>query len=216
MQEIEIITGMILKTVPVGEYDRRIVLLTKEKGKITAFAKGARRQNSRFMAALDPFSFGEFKLYRGISAYNLVESNIHNYFENLRTDYIGAYYGIYFLEIADYCTRENNDEREMLKLLYQSLKALSAPGLKQELVRYIFELKTVVINGEFPGIPENMVLTESTAYSIQFIVQSSIEKLYTFTVTDAVLGQIRELADKYRKKFLDREFKSLEILNQLL
>ena len=43
-----------------------------------------------------------------------------NYFEGLRSDYEGAYYGMYFLEVCDYCTRENNDERELLKLLYQS------------------------------------------------------------------------------------------------
>jgi DNA repair protein RecO (recombination protein O) len=202
--------------VPVGEYDRRIVLLTKECGKITAFAKGARRQNSHNMAALDPFSFGEFKLYRGYSAYNVMDVNILNYFENLRVDFIGAYYGMYFLEIADYWTRENNDEREMLKLLYQTIKALSAPGLKQELVRYIFELKTIMINGEFPGIPENKGLEESTIYTIRYIMQSPIESLYTFAVTDSVLKQIKDIADYLCGKYLDRGFKSLEILNQLL
>ena len=40
-----------------------------------------------------------------------------------RQDYEVAYYGMYFLEVCDYCTRENNDERELLKLLYQSLRA---------------------------------------------------------------------------------------------
>ncbi len=58
---------------------------------------------------------------------------------------------MYFLEVCDYCTRENNDERELLKLLYQSLRALTAKSLDHELVRYIFEIKTVVINGEFPA-----------------------------------------------------------------
>ena len=42
---------------------------------------------------------------------------------------------------------------ELLKLLYQSLRALCAKSLAHELVRYIFEIKTVAINGEFPGIP---------------------------------------------------------------
>ena len=215
MQEAIILTGIILKTVPIGDYDRRVVLLTKERGKISAFAKGSRRQTSRLLAATNPFCFGEFKLYEGKTSYNIMEASISNYFESLREDFEAAYYGMYFMEIADYYTRENNDEKQMLKLVYQSLRALQHPGLSNELVRYIYETKAVVVNGEYPGIPTERQFSESAIYALSYIETSPIEKLYTFTVTDEVLAELKFAASKYRQRFMNYPFKSLEVLETI-
>lgn len=215
MQELVAVTGIILKTEPVGEYDRRVVILTDKRGKISAFAKGSRRQNSRLMAATNPFSFGTFKLYEGRNSYNIMEANIQNYFEELRQDYVGAYYGMYFLEVADYYTRENNDELQMLKLLYQSLRALLHTKIPNELVKCIYEIKAIAVNGEFPGAPHNDKYQDSTLYAVEFIGSASIEKLYTFAVTGEVLTELKEIAGDYCTKFMDRKFKSLEIIETL-
>ncbi|MCM1027233.1 MAG: DNA repair protein RecO [Roseburia sp.] len=215
MRESITVTGIVLKQSPVGEYDRHISLLTKERGKISAFARGARRPGNRLTAATNPFSFGCFKLYEGKSAYNLGDAEIQNYFEELRSDYIGACYGMYFVEVADYYTRENNDEREMLKLLYQSLRALCAPSLPNPLVRCVFECKAIAVNGEFPGVPEDRPLEPSTVYALQYIENSPVEKLYTFTVTDSVLRQLQQVAEDYMRKFVGHRFKSLEVLQTL-
>ena len=215
MQEFINVTGIILKQTPIGEYDRRICLLTKEKGKISAFARGARKPGNRLSAATNPFSFGQFKLYAGRDSYTISEADIQNYFPELMSDYVGAYYGMYFAEVADYYTRENNDERQMMKLLYQSLRALCSPALPNPLVQCVFELKAIAVNGEFPGIPADRKLEESTVYALRYIVESPVEKLYTFTVTEPVLQELRQIAKEYRERILDRKFKSLEILKTL-
>ncbi len=209
------VTGMILSSFPCGDYDRRVVILTKERGKITAFARGARRQGSRLLAATEQFCFGKFKVFEGRDAYNLSEAGISNYFEQLRDDFEGACLGMFFLEYADYYTRENNDEVEMLKLLYQSVRAICTPSLDNALVRLIFEIKAMVVNGEFPGIPKGAHLDESTEYTIDFIVKTPVEKLYTFAVSDTVLKEMRDLVGRYRARFIDRKFKSLDLLDSL-
>lgn len=215
MQDLVNVTAIVLEVTPVGEYDRRVVLLTKERGKITAFAKGARRPTSKLIAATNLFAFGEFKLYPGRNSYTMTDARIQNYFEELRVDFEGAYYGMFFLEVCDYYTRENNDEKEFLKLIYQSLKALMAKSLNRKLVRCIFEMKAMVINGEFPGIPADGMWQESTKYAVSYITNASIEKLYTFTVSEMVLDELIQIAQRYRLHYIDREFKSLEMLSVL-
>lgn len=242
-----VLTGMVLSTAPVGEYDRRVVILTKEQGKIAAFAKGSRRPNSPLVGAVNPFSFGEFTMYEGRTSYTIQSANITNYFSELRNDMIGAYYGFYFLEFANYYAKEFNDEREMLKLLYQTLRALSNPHIPNRLIRYIFELRAYVINGEGPqvfqcivcgskdrpavfsvskgglvcsdcggDVIDGMRLEQSTLYSMQYIETSPIEKLYTFNVKEEVLEQLAKVLDRYRDVYVDKRFKSLEILETLL
>ena len=203
MQDLCSVTGLILKAEPFGEYDRRVVMLTRERGKIAAFAKGARRQGSRLLASTNPFCFGEFRLYEGRTSYSISEASIQNYFAPLREDFENACYGMYFLEVMDYYTRENNDEKEMLKLLYQSLRALCHKNLDNRLVRYIFEIKALALNGEYPGLPKDKSYEESTAYAAAFIVGTPVEKLYTFTVTEKVLKELQEITDEFRKRQAD-------------
>lgn len=215
MRNFVTLTGIILKAEPIGEYDRRVVLLTRERGKISAFARGSRKPGNRLMAPTSPFSFGQFTLYAGRNSYNLSEAEITNYFGELRQDFTGAYYGMYFLEICDYYARENNDETGMLKLLYQSLRALAAPNFDDRLVRYVFELKAIMLNGEFPGISEGDRLMPSTAYTVDYIMKTPVEKLFSFHVKPDVLHELGLFSKKMCKRTLDRDFKSIEVLENL-
>ena len=143
------------------------------------------------------------------------EADISNYFEALREDFEGAYYGMYFLEICDYYSRENNDEVDMLKLIYQSLRALTSHAFSRKLVRSIFELKAIMINGEFPGVAQEEGLQESTVYTVDYIMRTPVEKLYSFTVSDEVLHELRIFCRRLCSKTMDRNFKSLEILENI-
>ncbi|MCI8418433.1 MAG: DNA repair protein RecO [Lachnospiraceae bacterium] len=207
--------GLVLAAYPFGDYDKRLVMLTRERGKVTVFAKGARRPNSSLLAVVKPFVFGEFILYEGRSAFNLMQARISRYFEELSQDMEAACYGCYFCEIAEYYTREANDEVQMLKLLYQSLRALSTKSIPRPLVRYIYELKALVINGVCPVDFEKLEISPSALYTLQYIATSSMERLYTFTVSREVLGEIQAVMNRYRQLYMEGQYKSLEVLKVL-
>ena len=77
------LTALVLASTPAGEYDRRVVLLTRERGKIACFARGARRPGSPLMAASLPFCFGTYRIREGRNSNVLVEAKLQTFFENL-------------------------------------------------------------------------------------------------------------------------------------
>ncbi len=243
-QSVEL-TGIVLTAMPIGEYDKRITILTREQGKVTAFARGARRPNSRLLAATNPFTFGKFEVIEGRSAYTLIRAGVHNYFRELAEDVDAAYMGFYFLEFAGYFCQEGNDERQMLGLLYQSLRALTSPVFATRLVRAVYELKAITINGQGPEVfscihcrrkerltqfsvrrggvfcerctpPEDAVhLQESTLYAMQFIIATPVEKLYTFQLAEGILAELEALMEAYMSYYVPHEFKSLTVWTEM-
>jgi len=206
------VKGIVIKHIPVGETDLAVTILTLERGKISAFARGAKKPNGKLTGNVEPFCFGSFKLYEGRTSYNIMETDIDNYFESFRQDLEGACYGTFFLELADYYTRENNDERQLLALLYQSLRALEKKSFDRRLVRCIYEIKALSIEGEYPGLPINREWNDSTVYTMDFIINTQITSLYTFKVSDEVLNELMQIVLIYRKRFIDRNLNSLEML----
>lgn len=214
MSDRILVHGMVLSSMPIGEYDRRLVILTRERGKISAFAKGARRPNSSLLAGSRPFSFGKMYLYEGRTSYTVQVMEIENYFEELMTDLEGACYGSYFMEFADYYGREGVDETAMLKLLYVSLVALGKRSLKRELVRRVFELRAMVINGEYSEKPLTPV-GAGAAYAWDYVLCVPVTKLYTFTLKEDSLREFARAVEALKEYYIDREFHSLEILKAM-
>lgn len=244
------VTGMVLVSMPVGDYDRRLTILTKERGKISAFAKGSRKPTSPLLGCSQPFSFGEFILYEGKSSYNVVSAEISNYFAELRNEVESIYYAMYFCEFSCFMTKENLEAGEPLKLLYMTLRALSKPALHKKLVRRIFELRFMAVNGEMPQV-ESCVLCgrkemlkapkgwfspseggicceecrrkrmqendgvwigTSTIYTMQYILATPLERLFTFTVSEEVLNELCEAMDRFLQKHVGHKMKSEEML----
>lgn len=241
-QEITV-TGMVLSSGTIKDYDKRLVLLTRERGRISAFANGAKRPNNSLSGISEPFLFGEFTLNEGRSSYMLKSAKISRYFENLKKDLEKIYYASYFCEFASYLTRENVDESQILLLLYMTMSAVERGSVALPLIRCIYEIRVLAsagyamesyhclrcgskehltyFNSESGGVlcedcgkkESSLHLTESTLYTIQYILSTPLKKLYSFQVSGKVLAQLSRICTDFRKKYVDYTFKTLEFID---
>jgi DNA repair protein RecO (recombination protein O) len=207
------LTAIVLKADPIGAADRRVVLLSAERGKIAAFARGARRQGSPLMAAACPFCYGEFTVHFGRSSYYINAAKITDYFAPLRASYEAAVYGMYLLEFADFCTHENNDEGAMLHLLYQSLQALAAPAADMAAIRCAYEIKAIALAGEYPGLPAGA--SPGLLAALAHITASSPQSLYPLPDLAAARAELAAHAAACRHRFLDRPLHSEKALAEI-
>ena len=203
MRDLIQTTGMVLYAAPVGEFDKRLILLTGDRGKITAFARGAKRTGSLLRAASRPFAFGTFTLSETRDAYNLYGAEIENYFEGLEQDVECACYASYFAEFAEYFGREGLEAREMLRLLYQSFRALLKPALPNKLVQREYT--------EDPPLRAG----DSARYAWQYVIYAPIEKLYTFLLKEDAFAQFAANVERNKRAYVDKSFHSLEILQTI-
>ena len=218
MDNIEV-SGMVISSMPIGEYDRRLEILTADLGRISAFARGARKPSSSLVSVSRPFAFGEFSLYRGKNSYSLSGAKISNYFEDISKDVVKTYYGFYFLELACCFTREASPAKEELILLYQSLRALLSEKFDDRLVRAVYELKMVSLSGYAPDaeyIKSRRNLLSGTEYAYDFVLRTAPEKLYSFRLSEDVLSEFADLTKELIGLAADKEFNSLKLLETLL
>ena len=214
MRDFVELTGIVIKSMPIGDFDRRVTIFTKERGKIYAFAKGARRINNQMMGFARIFAYGKFKLYEGRDSYNILNADIANYFEEVSTDIESTCYGTYFLEMLDYYTREALVDIESLKLIYYTLLALTKGSIPNRLVRRIYELKLMSLNSDYDEKPD--LKNKTAIYTWEYIIYSKTEKLFTFVITEEALKEIEKTLDIMMKKYIDKHFNSLDILKDIL
>lgn len=210
-----VLTGVVLIAQPVGEYDKRLVILTRERGKITAFAHGARRPKSPLIAAANTFVFATFRLHEGRDAYTLVSADPIDFFEDLARKMPGAWYGFYFLELADYFGREGMESTDMVNLIYVALRALIRGAVGAQLIRRIYEFRMLVINGD-AAVPEEAGNMHPAAYAaLQLAAYAPLPKLFSFSLKPEAEKDFSEYVERSMCRAVDREMKSLRVLQTL-
>lgn len=153
--------ALVLRTYRLGEADRIVVFLTRDRGKRRGVAKGARRQRSRFSGALEPMTEVRVAYFekeqRELVGLNYAET-IRSPLELLRRegtvadhpvdDQALGYVG-YFAELLDEWAQEADADDRLYRLGASMLDALAGGAPTVPLARY-FEYWLLRLQGVYP------------------------------------------------------------------
>src|SRR3954464_13849751 len=149
--------ALILRTYKLGEADRIVVFLTRDRGKKRGVAKGARRPRSRFTGPLEPLTRAGVAYYerelRDLVRINYVEPQCSPLaaIGRVHADAAALGHAAYFAELIDEWAPEAHADERLYRLGASVIAALAAGAPVSRLARY-FEFWLLRLQGVYPQL----------------------------------------------------------------
>jgi DNA repair protein RecO (recombination protein O) len=145
------VQGIILKRSDVGEADRLLTLLTPERGKLRAVAKGARKPSSRKTGHVELFNHASLLIAVGRDLDIVTQADTLDAFLPLRSDLDRLSYAYYFAELVDRFTEEGEENYSLFDLVLRGFHWLERTTQLGLTARY-FELRLLDALGYRPQL----------------------------------------------------------------
>ena len=204
--------ALILRTYALGESDRIVVFLTRDRGKRRGVAKNARQSRRRFGGALEPMTYGRVG-YVERERRDLV---FLNYVEPIRSPLAAAHgealgYVGYFAELIDEWAPDSDPNETLFRLGTSVVDAMAAGVPVEPLARY-FEFWLLRIQGVYQPDPKASLEAQA------FLQAARTCSPFALTVHTASQQALRELEASHRAMMtvhLERELRSVKVLREM-
>lgn len=201
-------SGIVLKESPLGDNGKVLVFFTKDFGRISVAAKGAKKTGSNLLQLSQLFAYSNLELYKGNSSlYTLTGGTLIEPFSGLGEDYdrisSASEIVINLLKVI----QENLPDIDTLRLLLNSLHFISSGKRSPDFVAVIFLLKMLQFQGLIPEIDEiiqmwNQNLDSGTIAALGHIFDSEISDLFSFGVSDYVKDELKGISQMFLSEIL--------------
>jgi recombinational DNA repair protein (RecF pathway) len=204
--------ALILRTYKLGESDRIVVFLTRDRGKKRGVAKNARQSRRRFGGALEPMTCGRVAYFER-ERRDLVNLN---YVEPIRSPFAAAEgealgYAGYFAELIDEWAPEANPNETLFRLGASMVEAMAVGIPVEPLARY-FEFWLLRLEGVYEA--DAQLSPEAKAFL------ASARTSTPFALSDVAVshGTLRELEQAHRAliaRHLEKELRSVRVIRDM-
>jgi DNA repair protein RecO (recombination protein O) len=144
-------SAIVLRRIHFGETDNILTLFSKEHGRISAIAKGARKPISRLSGATDPLTCSRFALATGHNLQVVVQAEMVDSFPGLHTSVERLAQGQYFTELLTAFTAEEDPHPELFQLLVRGLRLLEKAPDTESIARW-YEIRLLAELGYAPDL----------------------------------------------------------------
>jgi DNA repair protein RecO len=204
--------ALILRTYTLGESDRIVVFLTRDRGKKRGVAKNARQSRRRFGGALEPLTCGRVG-YVERERRDLVRLD---YVEAVRSplsaaDGAALGYASYFAELIDEWAQEADPNEPLFRLGASMVDAMTQGVPIEPLARY-FEYWVLRLQGVYELDPR--LSAEAQAFLTTARVMSPFG-LGQVAVSPRTLGELETSHRDLIATHLERELKSVRVLREM-
>ena len=148
----EAVNGVVVRVRDMGDHDRYLSVLTATHGRISVLSKGSRSMRGSQMGVSQLYTYGNFEIYRRGTTYILKSGTAIQPFYSLCMDIDRLNLAAYLCDVTCELTDEGEEAGDMLRLLLNSLYAISRDLYPQELIKGAFELRAAAISGYAPEI----------------------------------------------------------------
>ena len=150
-QRLYRVSAIVLKRRDVGEADRLLTVLTRERGKLTLLAKGVRRPASRKAGHIEPFTVVDLLVARGRTFHIVTQAETLEAHRPLRENLWLSAWAYYVAELVDAFVQDEDPHDLLFELLGEALDHLSNAADPALVTRY-FELHLLGLVGFQPQL----------------------------------------------------------------
>ena len=204
--------ALVLRTYKLGEADRIVVFLTRDRGKKRGVAPNARKSRKRFGAALEPLTEVRVSYFekerRELVGLNYAEP-VRSPLSAVSPEALG--YSHYFAELIDEWAAEADADERLYRLGTSALDALLGGVPVEALARY-FECWLLRLQGVYPA---DLPLSSGAATFLDGVRRVGPRQVEQLGASSAVLREIELVHRKLIAMHLEREPRSVRVLNEL-
>lgn len=149
--------AVVSRAVNYRDHDRVLTLITRERGAVTATARGCRKPQSKLLSAVQPFTYGEYVLNESHNRFYINQCDIKETFYNLRLDPDALQYAAYITALAEEFSYPEEENKELFSLLLNCLKYLCDEKLSHRGICVFFICKLMLFSGYKPCMNECVI-----------------------------------------------------------